>query len=244
MKRHGQRPRPRKNAQQLRGRTPKPHSFSQKPHGPTKPNGKTSKPTTPPPERQTDEAAATYDSAERREALAKSLEHVADKEAVEARLTADRNQATSPPAAAVTSHKKALSARKTRTASGGREASAKGPLQVRESPKTGRHYQRAGRIEETLIRCLMIRHNGKIFHSGKRLEFTLNQPGDGGFDVFEGLQNPGQGADIVGMLGRPNQKSVQGRSHAPGRDEDFANRWKVSSVGSDGGEAIRIMCRH
>ncbi len=53
------------------------------------------------PEQLTDEAAATYDSAERREALAKSLDHVGDREAVEARLIADRDQAT-PPTAAVT----------------------------------------------------------------------------------------------------------------------------------------------
>jgi hypothetical protein len=69
------------------------------------------------PEKQTEENAATYDSAERREALAKSLDHIGDREAVEARLTSDRNQAT-PPAAAVASHKNTTKARKIRTASG------------------------------------------------------------------------------------------------------------------------------
>lgn len=43
------------------------------------------------PEQLTDEGAATYDSAERREALAKSLDHVGDWEAVETRLVSDRN---------------------------------------------------------------------------------------------------------------------------------------------------------
>jgi hypothetical protein len=52
------------------------------------------------PEQLTNQADASYDSAERREALAKSLDRIGDREAVEARLTADRNQAT-PPAAAL-----------------------------------------------------------------------------------------------------------------------------------------------
>lgn len=51
------------------------------------------------PEQLKDEAATTYDSAERREALAKSLDHIGDREAVEARLIAERNQATPPTAA-------------------------------------------------------------------------------------------------------------------------------------------------
>ncbi|MDQ0674729.1 hypothetical protein QFZ36_002290 [Pseudarthrobacter siccitolerans] len=53
------------------------------------------------PEQPADEAGAAYDSFERREGLARSLEHVADREAVLARINADRDQAT-PPAAAVT----------------------------------------------------------------------------------------------------------------------------------------------
>lgn len=65
------------------------------------------------PEQLTGESAATYDSAERREALAKSLDHIGDREAVQARLIADRNQAT-PPGAAVTSKQgNAPKARKT-----------------------------------------------------------------------------------------------------------------------------------
>lgn len=68
------------------------------------------------PEQLTDEAAATYDSAERREALAKSLDHISDREAVAARLTADRNQATPPSAAFPTAGSKASTALKARTA--------------------------------------------------------------------------------------------------------------------------------
>lgn len=70
------------------------------------------------PEQLTDEATATYDSAERREALAKSLDHIGDREAVEARLSADRDQATPPASAVSASHGKAPRARKTRTAPG------------------------------------------------------------------------------------------------------------------------------
>lgn len=51
------------------------------------------------PERLADEAVVTYDSAGRREAFARSLSHIGDREAVEARLVAERNQATSPTAA-------------------------------------------------------------------------------------------------------------------------------------------------
>lgn len=65
------------------------------------------------PEQLTGEAAATYDSVERREALAKSLDHIGDREAVEARLIADRNQATPPTAAVTSKHGKAPTARKT-----------------------------------------------------------------------------------------------------------------------------------
>jgi hypothetical protein len=64
------------------------------------------------PEQLTDEAAASYDSAERREALAISLDHVGDREAVEARLIADRNQATPPSAAVVAGRSKAPKALK------------------------------------------------------------------------------------------------------------------------------------
>jgi hypothetical protein len=70
------------------------------------------------PEQLTGEAAATYDSAERREALAKSLDDIGDREAVEARLTADRDQATPPAAALSTTSSKAANARKTRTTPG------------------------------------------------------------------------------------------------------------------------------
>lgn len=70
------------------------------------------------PEQLADEAAATYDSAARREALAKSLDHIGDREAVAARLVADRNQATPPSAALPAAHSKAPKARKTRTATG------------------------------------------------------------------------------------------------------------------------------
>jgi len=47
------------------------------------------------------EAAAAWDSAERRQDLAASLEHVDNRAAVSARLTADLDQATPPLAAAV-----------------------------------------------------------------------------------------------------------------------------------------------
>jgi colicin import membrane protein len=70
------------------------------------------------PEPLTDEAAVTFDSAERREAFAKSLDHIADREAVEARLAADRNQATPPADALSPSHSKAPKVRKTRPATG------------------------------------------------------------------------------------------------------------------------------
>ncbi|MFJ6378004.1 hypothetical protein ACIQH9_20080 [Pseudarthrobacter oxydans] len=78
------------------------------------------------PEQLKDEAAATYDSAERREALAKSLDHIGDREAVEARLTADRNQATPPAAALVAPHSKAPKARKTRSGNGATKQPQKG----------------------------------------------------------------------------------------------------------------------
>lgn len=63
------------------------------------------------PEQLTEEAFAAYDSAERREALARSLDQIGDREAVEARINADRNQAT-PPAAALATIRKAPKARR------------------------------------------------------------------------------------------------------------------------------------
>jgi hypothetical protein len=63
------------------------------------------------------DAGAAYDSAERREALAASLEGVADREAVQARLSADQDQGT-PPSAAVSNGSRPPKARKTRGAGG------------------------------------------------------------------------------------------------------------------------------
>jgi hypothetical protein len=73
-----------------------------------------------------DEASSTYDSAERREALGKSLHHIGDREAVDARLIADRNQATPPRAALSKKHSKAPNARKTRAAAGATKQAQKG----------------------------------------------------------------------------------------------------------------------
>ncbi|QOI66025.1 hypothetical protein IG195_22135 (plasmid) [Arthrobacter sp. TES] len=70
------------------------------------------------PKQLTDEAAATYDSAERREALAKSLDHIGDREAVQARINADRDQATPAAAAVLSSRVNATKARTMRAASG------------------------------------------------------------------------------------------------------------------------------
>ncbi|MFF1254384.1 hypothetical protein ACFVYC_18090 [Pseudarthrobacter sp. NPDC058329] len=64
------------------------------------------------PEQLSDEAAAAYDSVERREALAKSLDHIGDREAVQARLAADRDQATPPRSAVASTGSKAPKARK------------------------------------------------------------------------------------------------------------------------------------
>ncbi|MFJ5695030.1 hypothetical protein ACIP9X_14410 [Arthrobacter sp. NPDC093125] len=66
------------------------------------------------PEQLTEEASAAYDSEERRAALAKSLDHIGDSEAVQARLIADRDQVTPPAAAVSTRHTNAPKARKTR----------------------------------------------------------------------------------------------------------------------------------
>lgn len=63
------------------------------------------------------EAGAKYHSAERRNALAASLEGVADREAVQARINADQDQGT-PPSAALGKGPKPAKARKTRGASG------------------------------------------------------------------------------------------------------------------------------
>lgn len=69
------------------------------------------------PEQLRDEAGAKYDSAERRQELAASLEGVADREAVQARLNADQDQAT-PPSAAVGKGSRSAKARKTRGVNG------------------------------------------------------------------------------------------------------------------------------
>ncbi|WP_160669292.1 hypothetical protein [Pseudarthrobacter sp. ATCC 49987] len=53
------------------------------------------------PEQLRDQAGAKYDSAERRHELAASLEGVADREAVQARLNADQDQGTPPSASVV-----------------------------------------------------------------------------------------------------------------------------------------------
>jgi hypothetical protein len=63
------------------------------------------------------DAGAGYDSAERRQALAASLEGVADREAVQARLSADQDQGT-PPSAAVGNGPRHAKARKTRGSNG------------------------------------------------------------------------------------------------------------------------------
>jgi hypothetical protein len=63
------------------------------------------------------EAGVKYDSAERRQALAASLEGVADREAVQARMAADQDQGT-PPSAAVDKGLKPTKARKTRGTNG------------------------------------------------------------------------------------------------------------------------------
>lgn len=70
------------------------------------------------PEALRDEAGLKYDSAERREGLAASLEGVADKEAVQARLSADQDQGTPPSEAVTKASGKAPKARKSRGATG------------------------------------------------------------------------------------------------------------------------------
>ncbi|MGY3565097.1 hypothetical protein [Sinomonas sp. RB5] len=81
------------------------------------------------PEALADEAGHLYDSAERRQELADSLEALSDREAVQARLSADQDQAT-PPTAAVTRapgrSPKARKTRKTRGANGQSQLLQKG----------------------------------------------------------------------------------------------------------------------
>lgn len=70
------------------------------------------------PEALREDAGIKYDSAERRADLAASLEGVADREAVQARLSADQDQGTPPSSAVVTGAGRNPKARKTRGASG------------------------------------------------------------------------------------------------------------------------------
>ena len=66
------------------------------------------------PEHLRNEAGATYDSAERRQELAASLEGLADREAVQARLNADQDQGTPPSAAAAKAPRSTAKASKKR----------------------------------------------------------------------------------------------------------------------------------
>jgi colicin import membrane protein len=70
------------------------------------------------PEALAEEAGLKHDSAERRQALAASLESVADREAVQARLSADQDQGTPPSAAVAKAPGRSPKARKTRGANG------------------------------------------------------------------------------------------------------------------------------
>ncbi|MDP9989389.1 colicin import membrane protein [Arthrobacter oryzae] len=70
------------------------------------------------PESLAEEADLEYDSTERRQDLAASLEDVADREAVQARLSADQDQATPPSAAVAKPSGRNPKARKTRGANG------------------------------------------------------------------------------------------------------------------------------
>jgi colicin import membrane protein len=65
-----------------------------------------------------EEAGHLYDSAERRQALAASLEGLSDREAVQARLSADQDQATPPTTAVARAPGRSPKARKTRGANG------------------------------------------------------------------------------------------------------------------------------
>lgn len=66
------------------------------------------------PEALREEAGLKYDSAERRQELAAGLEGVADREAVQARLSADQDQGTPPSAAVAKAPGRSSKARKTR----------------------------------------------------------------------------------------------------------------------------------
>ncbi|MDP9696176.1 UNVERIFIED_ORG: colicin import membrane protein [Arthrobacter globiformis] len=70
------------------------------------------------PEALAEEAGLKHDSADRRQALAASLESVPDREAVQARLSADQDQATPPTAAVTKTPGRNPKARKTRGANG------------------------------------------------------------------------------------------------------------------------------
>lgn len=70
------------------------------------------------PEALREEAGIKYDSAERRQGLAASLDGLADKEAVQARLSADQDQGTPPSAAVADAPGRTPKARKTRGANG------------------------------------------------------------------------------------------------------------------------------
>ncbi|RAM37284.1 hypothetical protein [Arthrobacter globiformis] len=70
------------------------------------------------PEALGEEATLKYDSAERRQQLAASLENVADHETVQARLSADQDQATPPSAAVTKAPGRSPKARRTRGANG------------------------------------------------------------------------------------------------------------------------------
>ncbi len=78
------------------------------------------------PEALRDEVGVKYDSAERREGLASSLEGVADKEAVQARLSADQDQGTPPSAAVAKAPERSPKARKTRGTNGQTKLMQKG----------------------------------------------------------------------------------------------------------------------
>lgn len=65
-----------------------------------------------------EEAGIKYDSAERRHELAASLEGIADKEAVQARLSADQDQGAPPSAAVANAPGRTPKARKTRGVNG------------------------------------------------------------------------------------------------------------------------------
>jgi colicin import membrane protein len=70
------------------------------------------------PETLDEEAGLKYDSAERRQQLADSLEGLSDREAVQARLSADQDQATPPTAAVAKAPGRSPKARKSRGANG------------------------------------------------------------------------------------------------------------------------------